>query len=72
MTLQYGGNSEQVQTGLQRFLARYPGSTPVIGTSKSLTTAAILAFTSADVVLLARNATVFPLALVIPKIRRAA
>jgi hypothetical protein len=52
---------EQVQTGLQRFLARYPGSTPVIGTSRSLTNAAILAFATADVVLLARNATVFPL-----------
>jgi hypothetical protein len=53
--------SEQVQTGLQRFIARYPGSTPVIGTSKSLTAAAIIAFASADIVLLARNATVFPL-----------
>ena len=53
--------SEHVKTALQRLVARYQNASLVLGTSGALTAAAILAFASADIVVLARNPWVFPL-----------
>ncbi len=52
---------EKFKSGLEELAARYKNSTVVTGTSQALTAEAILAFASADVVVLARNPWVFPL-----------
>jgi len=52
---------EQAKTGLQRLAARYQNCALVIGTSKALTADTILAFASADIVVLARSPGAFPL-----------
>ncbi len=52
---------EDAKTDLQRLVARYAPSTLVVGTGHERTAAAILAFASADVAVLARNPGVFPL-----------
>ena len=52
---------EHAKTDLQRLVARYEHSRLVVGTGRELTAATILAFASADVVVLARNPWVFPL-----------
>ncbi|MEP7308712.1 MAG: hypothetical protein ABJA98_24665 [Acidobacteriota bacterium] len=52
---------DRAKDDLQRLAARYEHSSLVIGTGKELTAAAILAFASADVAVLARNPQVFPL-----------
>jgi hypothetical protein len=52
---------EQVATALPRLIERYEHATLIVGTSGALTSSAILAFASADIVVLARNRWVFPL-----------
>jgi hypothetical protein len=52
---------EKVATALPGLVERYKNATLIVGTSGALTSAAILAFASADIVVLARNRWVFPL-----------